>query len=61
MDPGQITMVKTNGGRFASQVLGGIGSVEIFTEESQQMFAALRSGDIDDFLLKHPDWVSGDQ
>ena len=61
MDPGQITMVKTNGGKFSSQVLAGIGSVEIFTEESQQMFAALRGGDIDDFLLAHPDWVSGDQ
>jgi hypothetical protein len=61
MDPGQITMVKTNGGKFSSQILAGIGSVEIFTEESQQMFADLRSGNIDDFLLAHPDWVSADQ
>ena len=60
MDPGGITMVKTNGGKFSTQVVGGIGAVEIFTEESQQMFAELRAGNLDQFLVQHPDWVSSD-
>jgi polyisoprenyl-teichoic acid--peptidoglycan teichoic acid transferase len=60
LDPGQITMVKTNGGKFASANVGGIGSVEVFTEESQKLFADLRRGAIDEFLAAHPDWVSAD-
>jgi polyisoprenyl-teichoic acid--peptidoglycan teichoic acid transferase len=61
MDPGAVTMVKTNGGRYSTQIVGSIGAVEIFTEESQQMFAALRDGTLDQFLVQHPDWVSSDQ
>jgi LCP family protein required for cell wall assembly len=60
MDPGGITMVKTNGGRYSTEIVSGIGAVEIFTEESQQMFADLRRGALDQFLVQHPDWASSD-
>jgi LCP family protein required for cell wall assembly len=58
IDPNKVTMIKTNAGRFNSRTVPGIGSVEIFNDDSRSLFAAVNAGTIDSFLGQHPDWVS---
>jgi polyisoprenyl-teichoic acid--peptidoglycan teichoic acid transferase len=60
IDPGKVTMIKTNAGHFNSRVVPGAGSVEIFSDESRSLFASIQQGTIDTFLTRHPDWVSSD-
>jgi polyisoprenyl-teichoic acid--peptidoglycan teichoic acid transferase len=60
IDPGQVKMIKTNGGRFNSRLVPGAGSVELESDDSRELFADLQRGTIDDFLAQHPDWVSAD-
>jgi polyisoprenyl-teichoic acid--peptidoglycan teichoic acid transferase len=57
LKPDAITMIKTNGGRFASRTIGGR-SFEILDGTSQELFAALRTDKVAGFVAAHPDWVS---
>ncbi len=56
---GDITMVKTNGGRYNPANISNT-AAEALSEQSVQMFAALRTGKIEDFLFDNPDWVNRD-
>jgi LCP family protein required for cell wall assembly len=56
LDANSITVVKTNGGRFASRVIGGR-SFEVLGETAQDLFAAMRTDTVADFLAAHPDWA----
>jgi polyisoprenyl-teichoic acid--peptidoglycan teichoic acid transferase len=56
LDAGAVTIVRTNGGRFASQVVGNR-SFQIVTDTMKELFDALRTDTVDDFLTAHPDWV----
>jgi polyisoprenyl-teichoic acid--peptidoglycan teichoic acid transferase len=60
IDPGKITMIKTNGGKFNTRTVPGVGSVEIFSDESKALFTDVRNDSIDTFLAGHPDWISPD-
>jgi anionic cell wall polymer biosynthesis LytR-Cps2A-Psr (LCP) family protein len=60
IDPGAIAMVKTNGGRYTTQVIGGQ-DFEILTDTSRQLFAAVRDDTVDAFVAAHPDWVNGNR
>jgi anionic cell wall polymer biosynthesis LytR-Cps2A-Psr (LCP) family protein len=51
-----VTIVKTNGGRFASRVIGGR-SFEILDDTTRELFTAMRTDTVADFLKSHPDWV----
>jgi hypothetical protein len=53
-------MVKTNGGRYTTQVIGGQ-DFEILTDTSRQLFAAVRDDTVDAFVAAHPDWVNGNR
>lgn len=60
IDPSKITMIKTNAGKFNTRNVAGVGSVEIFSDESRELFADVKNDTIDTFLAQHPDWVSSD-
>lgn len=54
-----ITMVKTNAGKYQSFKVDGE-SRERLTPESLQLFDAVRNDTVDTFVAAHTDWVSGD-
>jgi polyisoprenyl-teichoic acid--peptidoglycan teichoic acid transferase len=51
-----VTVIKTNGGRFASRNIGGR-SFEIVGDTTRQLFTAMHNDTVGDFLTGHPDWV----
>ena len=57
--PGDVTMVKTNGGQFNTQVIGG-SDYEILDSTSMQLFQALRDDTVGAFVAANPGWVSTD-
>jgi LCP family protein required for cell wall assembly len=56
LNAGAITVVKTNGGRFASRVIDGR-SFEVLGDTARELFAAMRTDTVADFLAAHPDWA----
>jgi len=56
LDAGAVTVVRTNGGHFASRTIGGR-SFEILGDTMRQLFTAMRTDTVADFLTAHPDWV----
>jgi LCP family protein required for cell wall assembly len=56
IDPDTITMVKTNGGRYTTEVINGQ-DFEILTDTSRQLFSAVRDDTLEAFVAAHPDWV----
>jgi LCP family protein required for cell wall assembly len=56
LDPDSVTMIKTNGGRFATRTVDGR-SFETLGQTSMELFAALRTGTVGEFTAAHPDWV----
>jgi LCP family protein required for cell wall assembly len=55
----KVVMIKTNGGQFNTDVIGGQ-DFEILNDTSLELFAALRDDTVDSFVATHPTWVSGD-
>lgn len=53
-----VITVKTNGGKFNSQNVSGLGDVEIMDEASLQLMTSIRNDAVDGFIDQHPDWVS---
>jgi LCP family protein required for cell wall assembly len=56
---GNVTMIKTNGGQFNTQVIGG-SDYEILDNTSMQLFQALRDDTVDEFIAANPNWVAND-
>ncbi len=56
---GGLTMLKTNGGQFNTEVRGGV-DYEILDDTTMDMFQAVRDDTLDDFVAAHPSWVAGD-
>jgi LCP family protein required for cell wall assembly len=56
LDAGAVTIIRTNGGRFAGQVVGGR-SFEILGDTARELFTAMRTDTVADFLTAHPDWA----
>jgi polyisoprenyl-teichoic acid--peptidoglycan teichoic acid transferase len=52
-----ITMVKTNGGKYASENVGGK-SYQVLTPTSLELFQALVNDTVSDFLGQHPTWIA---
>lgn len=52
-----IFTVKTNGGTFHSETIGGQ-SVETLSDTSLQLLASVRADNVDGFIQQHTDWVS---
>jgi LCP family protein required for cell wall assembly len=53
---GNLVMVKTNGGNFNSEQVGGE-SVEILNDLSTQLLQSIRDDTVGTFVTAHPDWV----
>jgi LCP family protein required for cell wall assembly len=56
LDASAVTVVKTNGGHFASRRIGGR-SFEILDDTTRELFTAMRTDTVADFLTAHPDWA----
>jgi anionic cell wall polymer biosynthesis LytR-Cps2A-Psr (LCP) family protein len=54
----EIIMLKTNGGKVNSVQVAGLGSCEQLTDESEEMFRAMRAGTLPQFVLNHPHFVA---
>jgi anionic cell wall polymer biosynthesis LytR-Cps2A-Psr (LCP) family protein len=59
ISPGNIILLKTNGGQFNTDRVGGQ-DFEILDDTSLALFGAARDDTVDQFVLAHQDWVSGD-
>jgi LCP family protein required for cell wall assembly len=57
INPDNIKMIKTNGGQYTTQVIGGL-DFEILTDTTRQLFTAIHDDTLDAFVAAHPDWVS---
>jgi anionic cell wall polymer biosynthesis LytR-Cps2A-Psr (LCP) family protein len=57
--PDDIVMIRTNGGKFNSQMIDGI-YYEYLSAESLELLKHVQSGTVFDFLTRHPDWVARD-
>ncbi|MGN9906965.1 LCP family protein [Phytohabitans sp. LJ34] len=52
-----LALVKTNGGKFASETIGGQ-AYETLTPETMRMFAAVRDGTLPEFLMANPAFLA---
>jgi LCP family protein required for cell wall assembly len=59
INPSDLTMIKTNGGQFRSQNIGGQ-SFETLDPTSLQLFKAIRDDDVATFAAANPTWLSSD-
>jgi anionic cell wall polymer biosynthesis LytR-Cps2A-Psr (LCP) family protein len=55
-----IVMIKTNGGKFNSELVDGIYR-EYLSDESLELLKSVQTNTVIDFLSTHPDWVATDQ
>jgi len=55
-----LTMLKTNGGGYASVKCPNGASCENLTAQSKEMFDAARTDSLDAFIAAHPTWVARD-
>jgi LCP family protein required for cell wall assembly len=55
--PGNLVLIKTNGGNFNSEQVGGE-SVEVLNDLSRQLLQSVRDDTVNDFVTAHPDWVA---
>jgi LCP family protein required for cell wall assembly len=56
--PDDLVTLKTNDGKFNSDQIAGVGSVEILSELSLQMLRAVRNDDLAAFIRSHPEVVA---
>jgi polyisoprenyl-teichoic acid--peptidoglycan teichoic acid transferase len=54
---GDIVTVKTNGGKF-NPGQGELSSYEMISQESMDLFTAIRADQVEKFISDHSDWVS---
>jgi LCP family protein required for cell wall assembly len=57
--PGNLTLIRTNGGKFNSEQVNGQ-SVEVLDDVSRQLLDAVRDDTVGDFAAAHPDWTVTD-
>jgi LCP family protein required for cell wall assembly len=59
MNPGNVVMIKTNGGNFHSEIVGGQ-AFETLDPTSLQLFQTIRDDNVAAFVVANPAWVSND-
>ena len=59
VNPDDLVTIKTNGGRFNSRSVPGIGSVEILNDTTMQLLNAAKNDTIGSFVQANPTWVGG--
>jgi LCP family protein required for cell wall assembly len=55
--PADVVTVKTNGGQFDSEILGGV-AYELLNDTSMQLLNAVATDTMQAFVAAHPDWVA---
>jgi polyisoprenyl-teichoic acid--peptidoglycan teichoic acid transferase len=55
-----MTMLRTNGGDYASLDCPDGSSCQVLTPESLRMFEAAKNDTLTDFVKAHPTWIAGD-
>jgi LCP family protein required for cell wall assembly len=58
INPDQVMLIKTNAGKYKSETLPDGQKVEVFSEDSRELFRSVKDGTIDSFITAHSDWVS---
>ena len=56
-----MTMIKSNGGKYSPKLVNGQYQGELLTEETLQLYQAVKDDRVQDFVTAHPDWVSSDR
>ena len=57
LDTSDVTLIKTNGGKYATRVIGNTDYEEL-TGESLDLLKAVQSDQVYDFVVRHPEWVA---
>jgi anionic cell wall polymer biosynthesis LytR-Cps2A-Psr (LCP) family protein len=58
LNPDNLVSVKTNDGKFNSESVPGVGSVELLSDTSMQLLRAVQTDDVVPFLTTHPTWIA---
>jgi anionic cell wall polymer biosynthesis LytR-Cps2A-Psr (LCP) family protein len=56
--PDNLVTIKTNAGTFNSKTIPGVGSVELLSDTSLELFQNVKNDTVVNFMQAHPDWVS---
>jgi LCP family protein required for cell wall assembly len=56
IDGNSLYTVKTNGGQYATKSMGGV-AYEVLNDTTMQLFQAVQTDAVDQFLGAHPDWI----
>jgi LCP family protein required for cell wall assembly len=59
INPATVTMIKTNGGTFHSETIGGQ-AFETLDPTSMELLRAVRDDNLGYFVSQHPDWINAD-
>ena len=57
-NPDDLITIKTNDGKFNSQSVPGIGSVEVLSDTTLQLLQAVKDDDVPAFLQSNPTWLA---
>lgn len=60
LDASAVTMIKTNGGNFNSQLINGQ-SFEVLSDDSMKLLKAVHDDTVYEFLVAHPSWIAKDK
>jgi LCP family protein required for cell wall assembly len=55
IDSNSLHTIKTNGGQYATRTMGGV-DYEVLNDTTMQLFQAVQTDTVDQFLSEHPDW-----
>jgi LCP family protein required for cell wall assembly len=56
-NPDDLITIKTNNGKFNSESVSGIGSVEILSDTTMDLLKSVRKDDVASFLQSNPSWI----
>ncbi|WP_306212356.1 LCP family protein [Actinoplanes sp. RD1] len=57
-DPDDLITIKTNAGKFTSEIVPGAGSVEILSDDSLKLLKSVKKDQISAFLQDHPEFIA---
>jgi len=58
LNPDDLVTIKTNDGKFNSESVPGVGSVEVLSKDSMALLRAARNDTVAQFVASHPTWVA---
>ena len=58
VDPDDLITIKTNDGKFNSDSVPGIGSVEVLSDTTMKLLKAVRADTVPAFLQSNPSWIA---